>query len=433
MIVGMGFTLVVLASATLVAAPSETPAAMLAAHSPRAQAANPTISLGPTATPHASPTDDPGFWPSMPPETTPSPTPTPTPAATFEPGAKRATIVLRINCTSQEIRGQEAWSWGVSGVHGDRIYLACGADWDVRLAAVNASTGNIARWYKLSEQDFAGQPFIYDGGFWYSNSSIGAMCVGRCPITDPWLARADPNTGTQTFRIDGWHLFGDGLDYVWAAPAVSAYAATLLKIDPVTMATSTIPWTYGDPHVACGSLWGFAWSESKGTTTITRVDPASGAPLASYVEKGHLYEPHAVSGGCWAEAQLTAAQAGRKQPGSIMNSDDMLSRFVKLGSAGVDARTSLYWEEVFFAGESMWLERRGGDPDYVTYVQRIDPETLKAIGTLWMLSEWPDSLMGIGGVIWTSDYTGIARTNIPTGEPVPEPTPTATPTAEPSG
>ncbi len=217
---GAVLALVVLASAILVAAPSEAPTSTLPTASLAAQVATPTISLGPTATPHASPR------PSGTPEATPQPTPAP--AATLQPGAKRPKTTLRVNCTNYTIHGEAAVSAGVSAVNGDRIYLICTAQWDFRLAAVNASTGHIARWYKLSGEDSLGEPFIYDQGFWYSNSSMDIMCIDHCPIANPWVARADPNTGNQTLKIEGWHLFGDGLGYVWAAPAVSAHASTLL-------------------------------------------------------------------------------------------------------------------------------------------------------------------------------------------------------------
>lgn len=243
-----------------------------------------------------------------------------------------------------------------------------------------------------------------DNGVWFSNA-FDADCTHKetytCPPHAPHVRRIDMATGEITFNLDGMYLAGDGLGYLWASPTEGQMtipgSGPLTKIDPVSLRTSTIPWAYGQPEVACGGLWGLTLNVNAGTdatTTITRVDPATGSALATFTEPGYISDLAQTSDGCWATASGIPPWR---------DFETSHTRYVKIGLSGVESRSPLFEaglvsaDEFFVLNGGFWVQ--SGHVGART-LQRLDPATWNRVGPNYLLPAFPWEFTCAGGSIW---------------------------------
>jgi hypothetical protein len=425
---GAGLVLVILATAAFASSPRGAPARP-----------EPSPSASPTQTDQIiyRPSLETSFY-RWTPESLPTPDPTlpseskdpwtPGPTMPIKPGAQRPKSTLQVRCYAFQDQPPPTISNGI-------IYATCArSTGGVETVAIDAATGKITRKYNLEgNMTSAGVPFglgpleISSGSLWLSNGPP-YHCSAPC-TDDPFTLRVDATSGKTTLKIKGWRLAGEGLGYLWAASGRSG--TTILKIDPATGKTSTIPWSYGSPTVACGSLWGLKdLSESGGATRITRVDPDSGAALATFTELGKVYGPFEIAGACLAYAALTRVQAAEIEP-SVTPAPGQygyVRRLISIGADSVTDRSPLVSEEIEFTDSTVWLKSSGclSYPDCRYYYRRLNLTSYQPTGELWLMPDtfFYDRFFEAGGWIWIyDDERTLSRTAIPASEPNPTPTP----------
>jgi hypothetical protein len=309
-------------------------------------------------------------------------------------------------------------------VSGNTVYAECPThDPDgLETIAIDAINGKVVHKYVLGE--YGGLEI--DNGLWYSNFRYGG-CTSPCESYAQSVYRTDADSGEVTFTLKDWVIADDGLGYVWARPADSS-TATALKIDPVTTATSQIPWTYGDLTVACGSLWGFSYHldpiDSPKSTTITRVDPDTGVALATFTENGRVVLD-SVQGpdACWAEDYFKTADANTVSPGPEPTPPDTY-QFVRIGLSGVEARSKMFAGDTGFGDNivqldgTFWRNYPGLDTcRYANEVQRLDPATWQVVGPVWCTGGLA-TVFTAADHVWELDYDaglGLAELDIPLG------------------
>jgi hypothetical protein len=337
-------------------------------------------------------------------------------------------------------------------VSGDTIYAACdnpaattGASPNPAaglslIRTFNATTGKTVGTYSVPVLDEGVYHLEVDNGLWYST---GPFCPMGCPVFTPHVRRMDLTSHKVTLDLAGWEVASDGLGYVWAQKHDQVGPA-LLKIDPATGNTSQIPWKYQRVEVACGALWGLDNSKEWLSTTVARVDPATGNVLASFTDAGYIRDLQQTADGCWAREDL-------KQPAGSSNNS---ARFVKIGSSGIAAGSpafSVSWgDNLSILDGTFWIFTPPSDSEW-TYLQRIDPASWQRVGTVWALRFYPPGwnqaayVRGLfaAGAIWVMTDSGAPtgdyrRLDIQVGAtptpstPSPTPAPSPSPSLEPS-
>jgi hypothetical protein len=449
---GLALSLVLMTG--LVLGPLSSPASRPSAAAPASQiaeAASPTpadVTPDPWTEPSAADYWTPGipdWYPSAgASDQTEASSPTDTPAArpTVPPGATQPSVTASADCGTMSEDGLTIAGWRVSGTI---IYSGCenntGSGGLTVVRAFDATNGKALATYKLPTLQAATEGFssiAIANGLWYSTHVAGVCFVPNCPAYTSYVRRLDLSSKQVTFDLSGWYLEGFGLGYVWAArPGFGG--STLLKIDPVTLNTSEIPWHFADDaqaygwlHVVCGALW---WENADG---VTKVDPATGAVLATFP---HVTGLEDTPDECWGVQTLSDG-----------------SRFVKIGESEIVASSlpfnlakpdtySAPADQLLVRGTTFW--RLSSAYGTWAYLQRIDPATWQPVGPRWALlfPSWgnnyspPAPVTGIfvaGGGIWvqiSSEFNYLIRVDIPltplpvAASPKPSPTPGVTPTA----
>jgi hypothetical protein len=307
-------------------------------------------------------------------------------------------------------------------VSGNTIYAICASNPLTAIRAIDATTGHTIATYQITDPpDQIADALAVDFGLWYSTGRVGACVQGSCPALTRRVTRLDLASGHVTFSLDGYLLAGDGLGYVWASP--DSTSQTLMKIDPVTLKTSTIPWHYGAVEIACGSLWGLNLSgrADPQSTTITRVDPATGNVLATFTEPGEVSRLRQAPDGCWTVDYL-GAQAGPAGGQTYSH------RYLKVGSSSIESRSPVFsgsGSQLTILDGAFWINWTEGES---SLLQRLDPALWQRVGPAWVLPENSYPVIAAGGAIWAQTDTYLDRLEIPLGAlPSPSVGPTASP------
>jgi hypothetical protein len=353
-------------------------------------------------------------WPSIP-APTPSPAVTLPPTPTPPPGTIPTADVL-IPCGGTDVGNLRVTDGAV-------IVVACP---DYRrgsnMIMVDGASGRVLHVYQapVSLRSPLSWPVAIASGLWV-NAWPGGACVGVCP-PEP-AARIDIATGAVTM-LPTYNILGGGLGYVWAAaPAGGA----LLRYDPATMASVTIPFPYtaGSFRAACGSIW------SSDASGWHRLDPLTGAVRTSIPLVADLKDLTDIGGECWAVA-VSYRQAGN---------GTYTSRFVHFGRDGLDFASAPVEDSGPFetplsiAGSAFWSATGAGSWNVA---QQIDPGSGALLGTRWVTSyRW--SLTLVGGRYWVVDSLSpsvpLLRLSIPVAplaSAVPPPGPASSPSQLPS-
>ncbi len=365
------------------------------------------------------------------PSAKPARTPTPAPP-TIEPGSRRPKILQKVSCPGYQGAERPA-GWGPASAWGNTILAAC-APWRderVRTIALDATTGKIQRQIGLDA---------------YAIAAAGAIWQ----TVPGGIRRIDLATGQTTNLPVAGSPLTFGLGYIWVDQG-----KTLARIDPITMASTTIPWGYpGRPVIACGFLWDLALPEyldQDGPSTLTRVDLNTGESLAAYKSEGILVGPHQVEGSCLAIERLTAKMANRPDLMPILWQDGAyVDRLVSIDAGGTPERGPSFDDDLLFAGNTLWLRRLVcydnspyADCGLVNYFTRLNPATHSPVGPSWAFPQrdywfdldpdWYDSaFVETGGAIWVAAGDWLYRMDLPAGPLIPVPSPTAPPAPTPA-
>lgn len=331
------------------------------------------------------------------------------------PGTIEASVLETVYC-------------GPGGDHmvfvGDEMFASCeGADNSADIREFDSAGKTIVSRSVAGPGEVVSN-LIEDHGLWFSIANI-TYCSPNdsCPPFTPHLRRIDMATGDITFNLDGMYLVGDGLGYVWASPTDvdqlnDLGSGSLTKIDPVSLQTSTIPWGYGVPKVACGSLWGLEVNLDANTftTTITRVDPASGSSLANFTEAGDVGDLEQTPSGCWATANWLTRPAETTE-----QYDNM--RYIELGTSGVESRSPataigqpLDGTLILLNG-GFWIQ---SGPVGSKVLQRVYSAQWKPAGPIYLLPAFTWTFTCAGGSIWVGELDGenkavMEKLDIPLG------------------
>ena len=366
--------------------------------------ATPSATSGPTQV-SASPTA--AVTPSPTPIATPAPTRTPLPPA----GGRQVagTVATVAGCVYYLTPGAAAdGRWYVSCLSSDGTQ-----HW---IAAVDLASGRVATTYPYPA-DY-GRVAI-DQGLWVS-PDLGTACTNPCnePTT---VERIDLASKAVTARFPDRFLVGAGLGFIWIAhqdPAGAPYAVDpavgLEKIEPLSgQLVGRIPWTSGSPAIGCDVLYRFdesypslAHPDAKNTTTISRVDPASGVATTFGTEPGGSTYGISIwpaDGSCW------VALTDDTLPGASR------THFVELGPSGITARSPQLAGNVGLVLDgTFWLYQyppvqppAGGwlGPS----MQRLDPATWRTSGPDWLLPTFAVPPIGFGGLVWQEDGNRLLR------------------------
>ena len=288
---------------------------------------------------------------------------------------------------------------------GGTLYASCGQDglqWPA-IVAIDASSGKKLAVYDDNLEVVNGGQLAVDHGLWYSATTLGACVQAQCPNTPPVIYRMDLQTKKVTYHLDGSAVLADGLGYIWGSAKNG-----LVKIDPVTLKRTEIPWPAGAPYIAGGDLWSVKLSEGDTTTTtFSRVDPASGKVLATFTEEGWILEMHETADGVWAIAQVADASV----PEGFRE-----MRFVKIGKSGVESRSATFKVEttggLYILNGTFWTTVQATPGQ--SALQRVDPATWRTTGTAWLIDQdyWYN-LMASGNDVWVQTDRGLEKVDLP--------------------
>ena len=389
-----------------------TPSPMLATASPTLWTLDPSYSPGggyrPGGRSNLDPTDEP-----------PPPTPT------LPPNGRRPKSVKTVEC--YEFQDQ-----GAPVVDGNLIYVDCGlGSGGAETVAVDASTGKVVSKFKFDGDGYAGW-LAPEGGIWFSGTAWGACVAGYSCPRPAYISKYDKTLKRVTVTVKGWILAGHGSGYVWG---VADGASTVLRIDAASGKYTQIPWSYGDLETACGALWGVKRAPS-GTTTLTRVDPDTGAALDSFTEEGSLSGLAQHANGCWAVAAGVTADVDEVAPPSlgVPAPEDGHHRFVQIGPDGVDYRSPTFNSDLEMLDGTFWTTY--GAPYSDLMIQRIDPSTWSSSGPVWVV-EGISPHFAAGGFVWFFNDDGylLVRSDISLallpGDSAPTPSPVSSSSATP--
>jgi len=332
------------------------------------------------------------------------PSASPTAVASQGSGAAAATVLATIpNCSPHN-----SWLYAASG---EDLYVVC-YDAGTSLpyvARLSMGTNKVVATYR---PDPAKLIYTYidhvavDGGQLWLDGSQGSGCLGLCPGFNQTV-RIDPATGNTNQYLSGWVLKGDGLGYVWAADQ----NGQVFKLDPATGAEKgSISFTSQTLEVACGSLWGLTVNgpSTAPSTTIARLDPASGNVLATFTETGLIGGMQQVGAQCWAPALSNPdSEVGY---GSTEVPD--FNHFDRIGQSSIEFRSPrMPWSQgcaAIFNG-TFWLLGNYYiawlDPttnQLLATMQQIDPATWNPTGTIWTYVGM-EPVFGAGGSLWAAD------------------------------
>jgi len=242
-------------------------------------------------------------------------------------------------------------------------------------------------------------------------------------------------TGKNTLDVPDVELVGSALGYVWVRDTGFGKATQigrLRKLDPATgREKGSIAFQMDRASFACGTLWGMSTTDidtATESTSVVRIDPASGAVSGRFTVPGRLEGPHDVGSECW--ASVTPG-------GSNPDFADYADHFVRLGDAAIEdtspriaagivrggdpgsSDSDGVWEgRVEVQAGAFWLAR--DDLGSTATLQRIDPSTWQPSGPIWV---WAHSGLPQGspfalidGSAWAFDDTGgLVRLDFPTG------------------
>jgi hypothetical protein len=263
-------------------------------------------------------------------------------------------------------------------------------------------------------------PVVVGDSLWFSGGPDN--CFAPCKGSSR-LERFDLATGKNTFDQPDMSLVGSGFGYVWAGRLDKN---ELWKLDPTTgRKLGSVPFPDGAGHFefACGSLW---YETSSGsvvtdvtddvTTTVTRVDLASGKIQSRFTVSGGVSQMASVGNDCWAAI--------------LSNGPGTPVQFVQIGASGIESVSSKFdlgngntwestWESFVDAqGGAFWLVRIEPNGP-LARLQRIDPSTGRPSGTIWQINGYgypavPFAI--INGSVWSfNDNDGISRLDIQLG------------------
>jgi hypothetical protein len=310
---------------------------------------------------------------------TATPSASPSAGATADTGPREATVVASLtDCRSDS-------NHYVHAIVGNELYVACGTNDDYPyIARVDLTTNKIVARYTTHLYSIS--TVVVDGGSLWYGGAAGSGCIAPC--TGMYhTVRVDLATARTALDHVDWMLRGDGLGYVWVSEIPDS--GQLIKLDPATGAErGRIPNQYGGLQFACGSMWGLAVNETgtpDATTTITRVDPATGAALAAFTEPGYVGELQQVGNECWATVVASPS------------TNQSTTHFDRIGQSGIEFRSPMIPDQgtgAIFQG-TFWAVH----PGTTTTVQRIDPASVQPVGGKWTY-KGAAPILAAGGTLW---------------------------------
>lgn len=330
------------------------------------------------------------------------------PAASRAPSSSPSTVALDPTTIARialpHAGTQTAFQVAVSH---DRIWIVSPADGG-HLVGIDTTLNTVASDVPIAPANLV----TGDAGVWM----VSPFGVAPEPESID-LIRVDEVTGEPLLVVE--HPFADrlavGLGHVWLGNSTH-----ITKVDPDSGAEiATFPIAPLRLTVACGELWAWMLADGdEGRWTLRRLDPLSGEVLDEIVSAvGIGAGPVEIDGRCWVPYDDTLLEivAGR---GIV---------------ATVDIQPAGHTQ---IAGGALWSVRAAN------VIQRIDPTTGEGVGSLWQLPEGdlheypqgsPDwRLLSAGGSLWVLGAEWLVRYDIPTADEVASATPMPSPTAIPS-
>jgi hypothetical protein len=296
-------------------------------------------------------------------------------------------------------------------ISGNDLYVVCyGASSNAPyIARVDLTTNAVSAY----ETTYQGANFTYvnhiavDGGALWYDGTLGSACIAPCRGF-LYTVRVDLASGKSTLALADTGLRGDGFGYIWT----SITSGQLSKLDPATgTVAGTIPFKYDTLQLACGSMWGFVTPTfTHQSTTVSRIDPASGVVLASFEEQGFVGELQQIGSECWAPAyngELPGLAAWSSQSPAPNHFDRIDQSSISFRTPGIPAFTIPsvpgQGSATLFDG-TFWLT--GTDvtqPDHpLATMQRIDPATWKTAGPIWTYPSLSPAFAA-GGNLWANE------------------------------
>jgi hypothetical protein len=282
------------------------------------------------------------------------------------------------------------------------------------VARVNLTTNNVIKTYATDMGNGVERGFAVAGGAVWIQINNGSACSSTCTGFFH-VFRIDLASGKATRDLVDRTFVGLEHGYV----VVADLSGHFFELDPVTgdskgQISSTVA-ALASADVACGSTWGIDSITSSASTTVTRMDPATGNVLARYTEPGKIGRIQQVGSECWAVAWTGFA------------SDDTSYHFVRITPSGIDFRSPIVptgTRTEIFDG-TFWIMTDGTadtnpatNSNSLTTIQRIDPATWQPTGPVWTYTGAAPAFAA-GGSLWAAQAgepsPALDRLDVPMG------------------
>jgi hypothetical protein len=282
------------------------------------------------------------------------------------------------------------------------------------VARVNLTTNKVIKTYATDMGNGVERGFAVAGGAVWIQINNGSACSSTCTGFFH-VFRIDLASGKTTRDLVDRTFVGLEHGYV----VVADLSGHFFGLDPVTgdskgQISSTVA-ALASADVACGSVWGIDNITSSTSTTVTRIDPATGNVLARFTEPGRIDNIQQVASECWAVAWTGFA------------SDDTSYHFVRITPSGIDFRSPIVptgtHTEIFDG--TFWTLTDGSagtntatNSNSLTTIQRIDPATWQPTGPVWTYTGAAPAFAA-GGSLWAAQAgepsPALDRLDVPMG------------------
>jgi hypothetical protein len=340
--------------------------------------------------------------------------PSASPSATINPFARRAASAVASvpNCDITDLSSYPI----VPVISGGDMFIECSLPDSGRqiVARVNLTTNNVIKTYATDMGNGVERGFAVAGGAVWIQINNGSACSSTCTGFFH-VFRIDLASGKATRDLVDRTFVGLEHGYV----VVADLSGHFFELDPVTgdskgQISSTVA-ALASADVACGSTWGIDSITSSASTTVTRMDPATGNVLARYTEPGKIGRIQQVGSECWAVAWTGFA------------SDDTSYHFVRITPSGIDFRSPIVptgTRTEIFDG-TFWIMTDGTadtnpatNSNSLTTIQRIDPATWQPTGPVWTYTGAAPAFAA-GGSLWAAQAgepsPALDRLDVPMG------------------
>ena len=253
------------------------------------------------------------------------------------------------------------------------------------VARVNLTTNTLVRTYP-NLSDYVGNVlggFAVAGGALWVQMDNGSACLSPCTSFFHVL-RVDLAGGNVTRDVVDRRFVGVDSGYV----LVADLSGHVFRLDPVTGNSKgelpRVSASSGDD--VCGSRWSRDTNSTGTATTLRRLD-AKGTVRASFTEPGIVGELQEVGKECWAVAYTG-------DPSDLSSDSTAVYRFIRIAPSKIDLRSPTFTTgtlAAIFAGTFWTITVAATDPgtpapentNLFTTLQRIDPASWRAQGTIW--------------------------------------------------